>query len=276
MGAPKFLSETPTYKTWRGMMNRCYTPTNKDYYGGRVVVAPEWHEYANFVADMGEKPGADYVMTRFDEEDHFHKLNVRWWPRHNKTGTKVYQTWKNMLTRCGEMGKVDNYSRRRYLERGISVCESWLVFDSFFADMGEPPSPEHSLDRVDNNGPYNPENCRWATIETQANNRADNVLVEHMGRCMSLSQWSRELDIPRDRLQARYKAGKRGVELFHPERLIRRNVGVCMLTRDGTEVARFASIKAASETTKLSRAAISKAVSGGNKSCGGHVWCYVD
>ena len=73
-----------------------------------------------------------------------------------------------MLQRCGNPNAT-NY--KNYGGRGISVCERWKDFTLFYADMGEPPLPELTLDRVDNDLGYFPGNCRWATPKEQANNR---------------------------------------------------------------------------------------------------------
>jgi hypothetical protein len=82
--------------------------------------------------------------------------------------TSEYQTWASMLARCGN--PKDKFWRR-YGGRGIHVCERWRRFDHFFADMGRKPSPRHSIDRVNNDGNYEPGNCRWATSSEQLRNR---------------------------------------------------------------------------------------------------------
>lgn len=84
-----------------------------------------------------------------------------------------YRAWRSMRSRCASPG---NASFRLYGGRGITVCERWMSFENFFADMGKKPSRRHSLDRIDSDGNYAPENCRWATSAAQQQNRRDSRL----------------------------------------------------------------------------------------------------
>ena len=89
--------------------------------------------------------------------------------RHNMHGTPEYSSWISMKGRCKYKG---TRSYEHYGGRGISVCERWLnSFEAFYADMGNKPSPRHSLDRIDVNGNYKPSNCKWSTPSEQAFNR---------------------------------------------------------------------------------------------------------
>ena len=93
------------------------------------------------------------------------------WDREKHLPTSEYAAWNTMKQRC-ENPRLKNF--KYYGARGISVCDRWRnSFDDFFADMGPKPTPEHSLDREDNDGDYEPGNCQWATRIEQRHNRRD-------------------------------------------------------------------------------------------------------
>jgi hypothetical protein len=86
----------------------------------------------------------------------------------NNHRTPEYSTWNGIKTRC--LSKTHK-SYKEYGARGITLCKRWEKFENFLADVGKKPSPNHSLDRINVNGNYEPENCRWATKKEQAANK---------------------------------------------------------------------------------------------------------
>lgn len=94
-----------------------------------------------------------------------------------RSDTAEYLVWQNMRRRCHYL-KYPSY--HRYGGRGIAICERWDSYTSFLADMGPRPSPAHSLDRIDNDGNYTPENCRWALPYQQQRNRCKTVLNDDL------------------------------------------------------------------------------------------------
>lgn len=106
------------------------------------------------------------------------------------------RAWYHMKSRCNN---PNDASYKNYGGRGIYVCERWNGPDDFFnflTDMGERPSPQHSLDRIDVNGPYSPDNCRWATKVQQQRNTRSNKILEYNGKCQTAVEWAEELTIP--------------------------------------------------------------------------------
>jgi hypothetical protein len=100
----------------------------------------------------------------------------------------AYGSWENMKARCYQ---PSNPRFHRYGGRGIEVCPEWFLhFIVFALDMGPKPSPQHSLERIDNDGNYEPANCRWATVSEQSLNKAGTTEVEHCGIRMAVSEWA--------------------------------------------------------------------------------------
>lgn len=119
--------------------------------------------------------------------------------------TRAYRTWAGMMDRCEWGGNKPAFAN--YGARGIRVCERWFVFDQFLADMGEPPAGM-SLDRVDNDGPYSPENCRWATRQEQALNTSRTKRVAFNGNHTTVFELCDALGLSRKAIGAR--AQRRG------------------------------------------------------------------
>lgn len=126
--------------------------------------------------------------------------------RTRKNRSKEYTAWVNMKDRCYN---ISHSSYQNYGGRRIAVCDRWLSsFENFLEDMGVAPTPKHSLDRFpDNNGHYEPGNCRWATTAEQNINKRSAVFIEYNGIVKSLSQWSKSLGISKNTISDRYKSG---------------------------------------------------------------------
>ena len=125
---------------------------------------------------------------------------------------RAHKSWHAMWHRCIKPGAV-GYAD--YGGRGITVCDRWKSFENFFADMGERPEGT-TLDRIDVNGNYEPKNCRWATDLQQNNNRTNSRVLTLDGKSMSVSEWSRELGVPRIRLANRVRRGWPVEQILNP------------------------------------------------------------
>ncbi len=138
---------------------------------------------------------------------------------HGRSKTPLYKTWSAMIARCSN-NKLPTWAD--YGGRGISVCDRWLTFENFLADMGDRPFVGAEIDRVNNDGNYEPSNCRWATRLEQCSNTRANILITIDGRTQNLMQWAIDTGIAYKTLHNRLKAGKAGRELIAAPRLKRR------------------------------------------------------
>lgn len=120
----------------------------------------------------------------------------------------IYGRWKGMRARCYQK---NNHHYPRYGGRGITMCDRWIEpvmgYYNFIDDMGLPPFNGASIDRIDNDGNYSPENCRWATSAEQANNTSRNRLITANGRTQTLSKWAEETRIGHKTISGRLARG---------------------------------------------------------------------
>lgn len=119
---------------------------------------------------------------------------------HGQSKTRLYKVWRSMRQRCylPSFTGFENYGGR-----GIKVCDRWESFENWLADMGEPPTRKHTIDRIDPNGNYEPSNCRWATMKEQQNNRTNNLQITAKGETKTLAQWADASGIPSMTIWAR-------------------------------------------------------------------------
>ena len=124
---------------------------------------------------------------------------------HGMSRTPEYQAWQSMKNRCF------NPNHKQYLHwggRGITVCDRWLNFENFLVDMGSRPTAKHSLDRIDNNADYCPDNCKWSTRVEQQNNTRYNRLITIKNETKTIAQWAEKMSIShqviRDRLKLKW------------------------------------------------------------------------
>lgn len=126
--------------------------------------------------------------------------------KHGQSYAPDFQVWKGMIARCHNPKSKDF---RNYGGRGITVCDRWRESpQAFFDDMGPRPTPRHSIDRFpDNDGNYEPGNCRWATTKEQASNRRSSRHIEHEGVTRTLSEWAEHVGLRIDTLHQRLGLG---------------------------------------------------------------------
>lgn len=108
---------------------------------------------------------------------------------HGGSSSLEFGVWNAMWQRCTN---PKNKRFDHYGGRGIRVCKRWEHFDLFLKDMGQRPSPRHSIDRIDNDKGYNPRNCRWATPTEQNRNTSRNTVITYAGQTLTLAEWAEE------------------------------------------------------------------------------------
>jgi hypothetical protein len=122
---------------------------------------------------------------------------------HGMSDTTQYSNWASMHTRCSNP-RGDSYPN--YGGRGIKVCARWKSFEAFYEDMG--PCPKGmQIDRIDNDGDYEPENCRWVTPTRNQRNRRSNRMLTYMGETLCVADWADRLELSREMIYFRLARG---------------------------------------------------------------------
>lgn len=175
----------PRYRRWLG-----------ERFGRLVVTEVHPDRYATALCDCGKTVKVKtYNLSSgntkscgcfLDEERIKRKL------KHGMTYTRTYSIWCSILNRCHTKTAT---SWERYGGRGITVCDAWLKFENFFADMGECPDGL-SIDRIDNALGYYKENCRWATSSEQARNKRTTRFVTYRGETKRVIEWAEIFGVP--------------------------------------------------------------------------------
>lgn len=119
--------------------------------------------------------------------------------------SKIYSTWRSMIKRCDD---PNSNVYHNYGGRGITVCDRWRNdFIAFVRDMGPKPTPKHSIDRINNDGNYEPGNCRWATSKEQCRNYRGNTLLTINGEAQTMIYWAEKYGVPTSTIINRLNRG---------------------------------------------------------------------
>jgi len=159
------------------------------------------------VVHGGELKGGRSLSCGHDGSTYRHGHGSR---AHEKRPAE-YNVWVLMRDRCNN---TNSRHYKNYGGRGIKVCERWDDFAAFLADMGPRPSPQHTIDRINNDGNYEPSNCRWATRAEQARNKRTNIQISHNGTVLCLAEWCKKLNLPYLRSYRRLRNGESVTAVF--------------------------------------------------------------
>lgn len=186
-------------------------------YAGVAAVGKVQASYMKCMCDCGKECNAKAYEIRSGivkscgclREENYKVSNLK----HGLTETGAYKSWTYMRKRCLDPSSIQ---WKDYGGRGIKIDKSWDDFRVFYQDMGERPEGA-SLDRIDVNGDYRKENCKWSNFKEQVRNRTSSKLVTYNGTTKSLVEWCEEFDIPYLRTYYRLSKGKPLDEVFSKE-----------------------------------------------------------
>ena len=124
--------------------------------------------------------------------------------KHGQHNSRTYRIWAGMKSRCS--ASCPKKKSHLYYEKGIRVCDRWMLFENFLEDMGFAPKGM-TIERIDGNKGYEPSNCKWATFKEQANNTTKNVRLSYDGKVQTIRQWASEIGIKENTINYRMRRG---------------------------------------------------------------------
>lgn len=178
----------------------------------RLTLVEKRNGKSLFVCDCGMKKEVEVYLVKkgnnqscgcLGKERRLEANTTHGMSKRNSEHYHAYSSWQHMKERC--LNK-ENVYYSNYGGRGIKVCDRWLKFEYFLEDMGVG-GKEYTLERIDNNGNYCKENCRWATFVEQMNNTRRTRWIEFNGKKQSLMMWSRELNKKYSLIRSRLDRG---------------------------------------------------------------------
>jgi len=182
----------PNVINWDSFIGRKF---NKLTVTGIIGTDKKYNKIAAAVCDCGNETTArlDHIRDGFSKSCGCINSNGRKHQRHGYNGTLTYSSWQNMKNRCNNESVGRNY--KNYGGRGITYDPRWELFSEFLKDMGESPGPGYSLDRIDGDGNYTRDNCRWSTQLEQMQHTSRNNNITINGETKTLAEWRRVLHI---------------------------------------------------------------------------------
>lgn len=200
-------------------------------------------------------------------------------PYADKRKLRVHRTWQNMLWRCY---RIEHNSYKYYGGRGIKVCEDWQEFQPFYDwALANGYADNLTIDRIDNDGNYEPSNCRWVTTKEQARNRRSNRFFTYDGQTKTISEWAESIGISQQAMEERLRSPNWSLEEAFTIPAKTRKVKqplfakkVNQVSLDGKRIRTWDSITEAASALNIHNENISRSLSSGKYTAGGYRWEY--
>lgn len=188
---------------------------------------------------------------------------------HGLSHTRIYRIWHNMVDRCYKKNDKDYY---KYGARGIMVCNEWkenvLSFKDWALNNGY--STDLTLDRIDNNGNYEPNNCRWITTKEQNRNTRRNILITYNNETHCLMEWSEIMNMPYATIKFRLNKGWSIDDIFNKPILCPKKIKCVELDKI------YHTVVEASKSLNIGKYGIYNCLKGKSKTCAGYHWQYIE